>query len=229
MGYNYNNKMENSNLQQKEKQIKKDILNASFDAKACHISSALSCVGIMVDLFYNRLKDDDIFLFSKASGVATYYAILADKGIIKKEDLATTLKHFPLASKEVPGVIHSVGSLGHGLPVAVGIAYAQLDKQVYVLISDAECQEGTFWESMLFKANHYLDNLHIIVDNNHFQACGKTEKILSIPWNFVRSIGVEVVETKKGDGVSFMEGDYSWHYRNLTELELLEALKQIDG
>lgn len=216
-----------SNLEQKAKQIRRDILNASFEAKACHIGSALSCVDIMVDLFYNRLKDGDIFIFSKASGVATYYAILADKGYFPKEKLAEYLHNYPLPSKEVEGVLFSCGSLGNGLPVATGLALADRNEQVYVLLGDAEVQEGTFWESILFKQHHKLDNLHIIVDKNNLQACGKTEDILAIPWDFVKFMGVEVMETIKGKGVDFIENCYEWHYRNLTEDELTKSLCQI--
>lgn len=224
--YNYS-KFMLSNLEQKAKQIRRDILNASFEAKACHLGSALSCVEIMVDLFYNRLKKDDIFIFSKASGVATYYAILADKGYFSKEKLAEYLHNYPLPSKEVEGVLFSCGSLGHGVSVATGVALANRDKQVYVLLGDAEVQEGTFWESILFKQHHKLDNLHIIVDKNNLQACGKTEDILAIPWNFVELMGVEVVETIKGKGVDFIENKYEWHYKNLSEDDLNKALCQI--
>lgn len=210
-----------TNLHQKALAIKRQILQSSFDAHACHIGSALSCVDIMVELFYKRLKKDDIFLFSKASGVATYYAILSDLGHFPKEKIAEYLHDYPLPSKEVPQVIHSCGSLGHGLPVATGIAYANRDKQVYVLISDGEVQEGTFWESILFKKQHKLDNLTVIVDWNKYQAMGKIEDILDIPWDFVMSMGIEVVCTTKGQGVSFLQDKAESHYMNLTP-ELLE-------
>ena len=216
-----------SNLKQKANEIRRQILQSSFNAKACHIGSALSCVDIMVDLHYRVLNKDDIFLFSKASGVATYYSILADKGYFAKEKIAEYLHNYPLPSKEVPGIIHSCGSLGHGLPVATGIAYAKRDTQVYVLISDGEVQEGTFWESILFKHQHKLDNLHIIVDWNGHQAMGRIEEILDIPWDFVRSMGVEVVDTIKGQGVDFIEDKTEWHYKNLSEEQLKEALCQI--
>lgn len=214
----------------KKKEIRRSILENSYLAHACHLGSALSCVDIMVDLFYNRLKDDDIFLFSKASGVATYYTILADKGLFPKEKIAEYLHNYPLPSKEVPGVIFSCGSLGHGLPVAVGIAYAKPDKQVYVLISDGECQEGTFWESALFARQHKLENLHVIVDYNKIQAMGNTKDILDLDDGLflMRNIfpNLEVVETVKGKGVDFMENSAKWHYANLTPELLEQALKQ---
>src|SRR3990167_9434811 len=152
------------NLQQKVTQIRKDILQSSFDAKACHLGSSLSCVEIMVDLFYNRMKENDRFIFSKASGAATYYAILADKGCFPKEKLSQYLHDYPECSKEVPGVLHSVGSVGHGLTVACGLALSNRTRDVYVLLSDGECQEGVTFEAALFARQHKLANLYVIVD-----------------------------------------------------------------
>jgi len=219
------------NLEQKASELKKQILQSSYDAKACHIGSALSCVGIMTKLFYRDLKEDDIFLFSKASGVATYYTILSDKGLFPKEKIAEYLHDYPLPSKEVPGVVFSCGSLGHGLPVATGIAYAQRDKQVYVLISDGECQEGTTYESALFARQHNLTNLHVIVDFNNIQAMGFTNKILDLTtaFQFLQNTfpNIEIVHTLKGEGVDFMEDEPSWHYKNLSEEQLKQALWQI--
>lgn len=212
------------------KEIRKDILNASFEAGACHLGSALSCVEILVDLFNDTLKDDDIFLFSKASGVATYYAILAEKGFFPKEKLVYYLKNFPLASKEVPGVIHSVGSLGHGLPVACGLALANRNRRVFVLISDGEVDEGTTWESALFARHHKLNNLHVIIDVNGIQACGRTNDVLCLetafPFLEKTLPNLIIIPTTKGKGVDFMENKVEWHYKNLSQPQLLDALNQ---
>ena len=209
--------------------IKKDILNASYDAKACHLGSALSCVDILVDLFDNVIQPDDAFLFSKASGVATYYAILAEQGYFPKEKLAEYLHNYPLPSKEIPGVIHSLGSLGHGLSVSVGLALADRKRKVYVLLSDGECQEGSTMEAVLFARQHRLDNLYVHIDRNKCQACGTTNDILKIDWAFYEYNLPNCVihDTIKGAGVDFMEDDYTWHYRNLTPELLEEALKQV--
>ena len=219
------------NLTEKYKQIQRDVLQASFDAGACHIGSALSCVDILVPLFYGELKDDDIFLFSKASGAATYYSILADKGLFPREKIAYYLKNYPLPSVEVPGVVHSCGSLGHGLPVAVGLALANRDQRVFVLMSDGEVGEGTTWESALFARQHDLDNLNVIIDANELQACGAVEEILDLgtAYDFLRRTlpNLTIEHTVKGKGVDFMEGQYEWHYRNLTESQLKQALEQI--
>ncbi len=212
-------------------EIRKDILNASFFSGACHIGSALSCVEILVDLFNNTLKKDDVFIFSKASGVATLYAILARKGYFPKEKLAYYLKNYPLPSKEVPGVIHSVGSLGHGLPIAVGLALADRNRRVFVLMSDGECQEGTTYESALFARQHGLNNLYVIIDANGIQACDRVENVLGLKtaYKFLESTlpNITIDRTVKGQGISFCENSIDWHYQNLTPELLKRALCEI--
>ncbi len=212
------------------KKIRKMVLLASYDAKACHIGSSLSCVEILVDLYWKTMKKEDVFIFSKASGTATLYSVLSEKEYFPKEKLVYYLKHYPLADKEVPGVVHSVGSLGHGLPVAVGLALADRDRDVYCLIGDAEIQEGTTWESILFARHHKLKNLKIIVDRNFYQACGHTEDILKIDKALEllnKLFPIRIERTTKGKGVDFCENDYKWHYKNLDKKLLEKALKQI--
>ena len=230
------------------KKIRRDIINASYEAKACHIGSALSCVEIIAVLHSEILKEGDFFVFSKASGVAAYYSILAEKYGF---NLADKLRNYPLPSTEVPGIIHSMGSMGHGLPIAVGLAYANRNKRVYCLMSDGEIAEGTTWESLLFASHHNLKNLTIIIDRNFIQACGKTEDVLKLG-NLeakCKSFGcgticvdghsievlklvletsntiprVVIAETVKGKGVDFMENKVEWHYRNLDEKLLVQC------
>lgn len=237
------------------KQIRKDILTASYQSKACHIGSALSCVEILAVLYQKILKKKDVFVFSKASGISTLYAILARKGIFSKEKVAGYLKKYPLAGREVPGIIWSAGSLGHGLPVATGLALADKKRKVYCLVSDGELEEGTTWESALFANHRNLNNLAVIVDRNYIQACGKTEEIaqlepLAEKW---RAFGWEVKEinghdfneienalklthqkpliiiakTVKGKGVDFMEDNFEWHYKNLTPELYQKAIESL--
>ena len=207
--------------------LRKEVLRISYKAGACHIGSSLSCLNIIYNLYFKTMKKDDLFVFSKASGVSALYVVLAEKGIILREKLVYYLKNYPLCSSKVPGVICDSGSLGHGFPIACGIALANRKRNVYCLISDAECQEGTFWESLLFKRQHKLDNLKVIVDNNGLQACGYTKDILDIPWGFVKSMGVEVVKTIKGKGVSFLEDKVESHYLNLNEETYQKAICEL--
>lgn len=210
--------------------LRKDILNTSFKAGACHMGSSLSCVEIMLEID-EKMKENDLFLFSKASGVATYYCLLADKGYFPKEKTAEYLKNYPLPSKEVPGVIHSFGSLGHGLSVAAGLALGDRTRDVYVLLSDGECQEGSTYEAVLFAGQHNLTNLYVYIDDNKLQAGGRVSDILSLfnAFNFMETTlpNCKIVETIKGKGVDFMENEYGWHYKNLTPELLDRALKQL--
>jgi len=222
-------------MDEKLRQLKKDILVSSFNAGACHIGSALSCIDILYDIFYRLIEKDDIFIFGKASGVSALYVILADKGYFPKEKLADYLKKYPLASKEVNGVIHSVGSCGHGLNVAAGIALGKKMKQengkVYCLIGDGECQEGSVYEAILFARHHNLDNLHLYVDNNGLQALGKTSEIIGLhsAFTFMKNAlpNVKIIKTIKGQGVSFLENKIESHYMNLTKELLNKALCEI--
>lgn len=226
------------------KKIRQDILTMSFKARACHIGSALSCVEILAVLYSKILKKKDVFVFSKASGVCTLYSILAKKNVFPKEKIAHYLEKYPLAGREVPGIIWSAGSLGHGLPVATGLALADKKRKVYCLVSDGELEEGTTWESALFANHRNLNNMTVIVDRNYIQACGKTEEIarlepLAEKWRAFGWAAIEIdghnfsaiekallaahkkpliiiAKTVKGKGVSFMENNFEWHYRNLT-------------
>jgi transketolase len=214
------------------RKLRRNILTASYEAGACHLGSALSCIEIIATLYFHILKDEDIFLFSKASGAAALYCVLAEIGVIPQNMIANYLRNYPLASKEVPGVTHSVGSIGHGLSIACGIALGKRNSRVFCLMSDGECQEGSTYEAALFARQHRLTNLYAIIDNNGIQACGATKDILDLSTAFVffknTLPNVAIVNTIKGQGVSFMENDYTWHYKNLTAELLANALKEND-
>jgi|TARA_Y100000310_G_scaffold202203_3_gene202343 transketolase len=204
-------------------QLSRSILEASFKAEACHIGSALSCVKIVEDIF-KRKRKKDVFLFGKASGVATLYCKLHGDKAWKY------LKRYPLPHKKVPGVTWSLGSVGHGLPVAVGMAMGDRTRNVYVLLSDGDVQAGTFWESILFARQHKLRNLKIYIDRNRLQSLGDTEEILGIDkaLKLMKQLfPIKVVETIKGQGVDFLEGKVESHYINLDKHGLEEALLQL--
>ena len=171
-------------MKQLAKKIRRRILKASYEAGACHIGSALSCVEILIALYFEVMKPEDIFVFSKASGVAALYSILAEKGVIPEDKVAYYLKKYPLPSKEVPGIDVNAGSLGLVLSVAVGRAWGRKLKgkkgKVYCLVSDGELDSGNNWEAILFAAHNKLDNLIVIVDYNKHQACGRTNEVLNL-------------------------------------------------
>lgn len=218
--------------------LRKKILEMSYKAKACHIGSSLSCVEIILAL--SELRGE--LIFSKASGVATVYALLGKDWKHLKEN--------PLCW---PG-----GSLGHGLPIATGMAIGDRKRNIYCVMSDAELDEGTTWESLLFASHNKLKNLFVIVDYNKLQSCGSCENVLTLEpltdkfkaFGFeVRNVNghdlkglntaltypplyrdkpvVIIAHTVKGKGVDFMENNYEWHYKNLTPKLLKQALAQL--
>jgi transketolase len=223
------------------------ILEVSYKAGACHIGSALSCVEILEAIDRVRVPEDaSEFIFAKASGVGAYYCMRFDTN--KAIEL---LKEHPLPSKE-GGLIWSGGSLGQGLSVACGIALT--GKKVYVLLSDGELQEGQTWEALMFAAHHKLP-IVAVVDRNRLQALGSTESICSLEplqakfkafgWNTKVCDGhnvrrlcralkgktprIVIANTIKGKGVPFMENNYEWHYKNLTEERYAEAILSMDS
>jgi transketolase len=166
--------------------------------KSSHIGSVLSMADIVAVLYGKILKKDpgnpkwpgrDRFILSKGHAGAGVYAALAETGYFPVEWLQ---EHCSRGSKlcghvshrDIPGIELSTGSLGHGLSVGAGMAYAaQLDKKnyrVFVLLSDGECDEGSNWEAILFAAHHRLANLVAIVDYNKIQSLGPVARTLGL-------------------------------------------------
>lgn len=205
----------NINLTDKSKQIRKSVLDIVFNSKSGHIGGSLSCVDILVSLFYGKnlkfdpkqpnLKNRDRLIISKGHASAAFYSILSSLGYFNKKELETYCKNNTrLAThlnKDVPGVEFDTGSLGHGLGIGCGLAYsARLNKEkykTYVLISDGELYEGSTWEALLFANNFKLNNLIIIVDRNKQIVMDKTEDcmILDPVADKLRSFGFNTIET----------------------------------
>jgi len=183
-------------LHKKADQIRKDIVEIAVKNGTGHIAPSLSCVDIIVALYYSvmNLSDDaswegrDRFILSKAHGCYGVYAILSDKGYIARQDWENFNKGSFLTGcierHTANGIEASCGSLGHGLPLAVGVAFgAKLqnkDYRVYCVIGDGEMQEGSMWEAIQFAVKHRLSNLTIIVDNNGLQAMDYLQNVLTI-------------------------------------------------
>lgn len=171
------------------KKIRRKVIELLYKHKACHLGSCMSCIEILVALYFKIMKPEDKFILSKGHAAAALYTVLAEKGVINWEELYEKYyekghEYWGLVHHTVPGIIFSTGSLGHGLPAACGMAFAiKKDKnkeKVYCLMSDGEMDCGTTWESALFAAHHKLDNLVVIVDRNWWQAFGKTEEVLKL-------------------------------------------------
>jgi transketolase len=163
-----------------------------------------------------RLPERDRFVLSKGHAGAGVYAALAETGFFPVEVLQTHYQDGSnlsghVSHKGVPGVEFSTGSLGHGLPVGAGMAYAAKLRggrnRVFVLLSDGECDEGSNWEAILFAAHHRLDNLIAIIDYNKIQSLASVSETLALEpfadkW---RSFGWSVRETDGHDHAQLID------------------------
>lgn len=162
-----------------------------------HVGGSLSAVDILTVLYAEILRvrpddpawsDRDWFILSKGHAAAALYAVLSEHGFFPAGECGSyaargsRLAGHPLRS--VPGVEFSTGSLGHGLPIAAGVALASSraghPRRVFVLVGDGELQEGTNWEAMMFAAHSGLENLTAIVDRNGWQISGRTEECVGL-------------------------------------------------
>ncbi len=166
-------------------------------ARSSHVGSALSMADLLAVLYGGvlRVKPDepkwperDRFVLSKGHACAALYAVLAEVGFFPEEELKTFYKDASRlaghATTSAPGIEVSTGSLGHGLPVACGMALAgQRDGAAYrvvAMLSDGECDEGSNWEAALFAAHHRLDNLVVVIDYNKIQSLGNVADIMAL-------------------------------------------------
>lgn len=183
-------------LQKKANQIRDDIIKVCVPHGAGHIAPSLSCVDILVGLYYRCMSykpeeplwdDRDRLIFSKGHGCYGIYAILADIGVLPRDEW----ENFYTQKSNLPGCIErkieygleaGCGSLGHGMPIAVGVAFgAQLQGRRYstfCLVGDGELQEGSTWEALQFAVRHKVGNLVVIVDRNRLQAMDFISNIL---------------------------------------------------
>lgn len=189
-------RLSNSQLRKKANQIRGDLIEVTVRNGAGHIAPSLSCVDILTALYYRIMnlsdypqwEDRDRFVFSKGHGCYGLYAILADMGYIGRKDWDNFYKGSFLSGCLDRSVEHGIevgcGSLGHGLPMAVGLAFgAKLQNKsyrVYCIVGDGEMQEGSMWEAIQFAAKHELSNLTVIIDHNTLQAMDFLENILTL-------------------------------------------------
>lgn len=196
------------------RKYRRRILDVSQRVTALHIAPAFSCTEIVDVVFNEMMRHDDpadIFLMSKGHGCMILYVILAERGILTDGDLDSyCTPHGRLGAHPdfgVPGIAASTGSLGHGLSIAVGQAYAEKLKgsrtQVFCVISDGELHEGSTWEAIMMASNLSLSNLVMIVDNNDFSGLERVsighpavypigEKLASFGWSVADCDGHDV-------------------------------------
>lgn len=241
-----------------------------------HLGSCLSCVDILIALYFSKLninpknpksQSRDRFILSKGHGAAALFQILAMKGFYPEkllndygEDGSLFAEH-PPSPDYLPGIEAATGSLGHGLSIGLGMALSSRISgnkfNVYVLLGDGECNEGSIWEAATMAVAQKIDNLTIFVDANKWQATDRSadlvgskslkDKWKSFGWNSSEVNGNDMEEilnalskpslkgtpnaimlnTIKGKGVSFMEDDNNWHYRIPNMEEVSLAFKEL--
>lgn len=188
--------MDNESLDKIARKLRATCVQMAFDGKQGHLKGVLSCIDLLVALYYcwlNVRPDDpknpgrDRFIFSKGHACSALYAVLAARGFLQKECLLNyATNDSPLPNHpcihQLPLLECSSGSLGHGLGIGTGIGYALklegVDARVAVMLSDGECNEGSIWEAAMFAAANRLDNCLAIVDYNRIQCVGRTDDIM---------------------------------------------------
>ena len=189
--------MNNLELSKIANEVRKGVIKSTHAAKSGHPGGSLSVADIITYLYFEEMNVDpqnpkwterDRFVLSKGHVAPALYATLAEKGFFPKEDLLT-LRHVGSYlqghpdMKGVPGVDMSSGSLGQGVSCAAGMALAakldNKDYRVYAITGDGEIEEGQIWEAAMFAGFRKLDNLVVIVDNNHLQIDGAIDEVCS--------------------------------------------------
>lgn len=249
--------------------LKRQIVLATMAVGEGHIASAFSILDILWVLYDRVLQIDpknpksderNRFVLSKGHGALALYAVLAEKGFFPLSELErfatfnSPLGGHPDCNK-VPGVEASTGSLGHGLPMGVGMALGmrvhRMKNRVFALVGDQECNEGSIWESALLATHHRLSNLTCIVDYNHSTDRALilgdiAAKFAAFGWAATTINGHDhdaiydalirtesdrpraiVAETVKGFGCKQMENNPAWHHRAPTQDELLAIMEEL--
>ena len=265
-------------IRQKIRNVRKTILDVSFAHHLGHVGCAISIANVLTVLYSHVLKISpkdrqspkrDRFILSKGHAAVALYAVLYHEGFVSEKVLNDLNTDGALLGEHNDynldlGIEYSAGSLGHGLSVGCGMAlglkhtYAKDGNvpNVYVLVSDAELNEGSTWEAIMYTPHKGINNLCLIIDDNNSQGMGKAitiinlqplrVKLASFGWYAVKvdshnylkmktilqkagELGkpiAVIIKSRLGDGVSFMENDFRWHYLNLDEKQYKLAVKE---
>jgi len=171
------------------KKVRQSILKHAHFSQCSHLGSNLSIVDILCVLYNKFLKTKtNSFILSKGHACLSLYCVLNEKKYITDKTLSTFGKNNSIlmshTTHKVKGIDLSTGSLGHGLPVATGIALANKIRKkkdkTFVLLSDGELDEGSNWEALLFSAHHKLNNLIVIIDYNKIQSLDAVKKTINL-------------------------------------------------
>ena len=202
--------------------LRKVVVEMIMKSGGGHIGGDFSVMDTLVTLYFDQMnispenKDDpnrDYFVMSKGHSVESYYAVLAAKGFFETETVINTFSQFGSKfighpNNELDGIEMNSGSLGHGLPVCIGMALAlkkdKKNSRVYTVMGDGELAEGSVWEGFMAAGHFGLGNLCAVVDRNHLQISGTTEEVMthenlhaqveSFGWNVIEVNGNDIQE-----------------------------------
>lgn len=176
------------------------IIENSSKTGTPHLGSCLSCVDLLTYLYWHELKIDpkdpcnpnrDRFILSKGHAAPALFQVLGLKDFYPLSDLdnygmdGSVFAEHPPTPSHLPGIEAATGSLGHGLPIGLGMAIAgrlrNESYQVHVILGDGECNEGSIWEAAMLASAQKVSNLHVYVDYNKWQATGRSNEIMNLP------------------------------------------------
>lgn len=209
------------NLKALSYKLREDVIDMIVTGKTGHIGGDMSVMEILVALYFQQMnispenKDDsnrDLFIMSKGHSVEAYYAVLAEKGFFDIKDVIKQFSKFGSKfighpNNKLPGIEMNSGSLGHGLPVSVGMALAgKMNKKTYrtyVVMGDGELAEGSVWEGAMAAGHYKLGNLCAVVDRNRLQISGGTEMVMSHDNLYKRfeAFGWNVIDVADGNDI----------------------------
>ena len=254
------------NLKALSYKLRRDVVEMIMAGKAGHIGGDMSVMETLVSIYFHAMnispenQNDptrDMFVMSKGHCVEALYAVLAEKGFFPIETVIKEYSQFGSKfighpNNKLPGIEMNSGSLGHGLPVAIGMALAQkmngTDARTYVVMGDGELAEGSVWEGAMSATQYKLDNLCAVVDRNRLQISGTTEEVMHQDWNVISVDGNDidamnaafdeaktvksrptlvVANTTKGKGSAVMENKASWHHHVPSQEEYEQIMKDL--
>ena len=202
-------------------ELREDVIDMIVEGKAGHIGGDMSVMEILTEIYFDQMNispenmndpERDKFVLSKGHSVEAYYAVLARKGFFDIRDVIAQFSKFGTKfighpNNKLPGIEMNSGSLGHGLPVCVGMALAgKKDKKnyrVYTVMGDGELAEGSVWEGFMAAHQYKLDNLWAVLDRNRLQISGNTEDVMGHDdlVQRIASFGWHVIDVKDGNNI----------------------------
>ena len=217
-----------SNLSALAYEMRERTIDIIVEGKTGHIGGDMSVMEILTELYFDQMNispenmddpDRDKFVMSKGHSMEAYYAVLAEKGFFPIEEVIEKFskfgsKYIGHPNNKLPGIEMNSGSLGHGLPVCVGMALAaKMNGQgyrTYTVMGDGELAEGSVWEGAMAASHYKLDNLCAVVDRNRLQISGNTEDVMAhddLHERF-RSFGWHVIDVADGNDISQLKAAF---------------------